>query len=118
MASRAGSIHYMKPRLFSLLMLIPFAAALADPDPAPFINQQIKALTKQIADDLASGKLTQTDADELKQAVDHVKNVEASEPSLTPRTRADLREELSKITKDLERKEAQSQALSSPSPTP
>ena len=108
----------MKPRLFSLLMVIPFAAALADPDPAPFINHQIKELTKQIASDLASGKLTKTDADELSQAVEHVKNVEASEPSLTPRTRADLREDLSRITKDLERKEDQAQALSSPSPTP
>jgi|ERR1700678_3868269 len=108
----------MKPRLFSLLMVIPFAAALADPDPAPFINHQIKELTKQIADDLTSGKLTKNDADELTQAVEHVKNVEASEPSLTPRTRADLREDLSRITKDLERKEDQSKALSSPSPTP
>jgi hypothetical protein len=108
----------MKPRFFSLLMVIPFAAALADPDPAPFINHQIKELTKQIADDLTSGKLTKNDADELTQAVEHVKNVEASEPSLTPRTRADLREDLSRITKDLERKEDQSKALSSPSPTP
>jgi ubiquinone biosynthesis protein UbiJ len=99
-------------------MVIPFAAALADPDPAPFINHQIKELTKQIADDLTSGKLTKNDADELTQAVEHVKNVEASEPSLTPRTRADLREDLSRITKDLERKEDQSKALSSPSPTP
>ena len=99
-------------------MVIPLAAAVADPDPAPFINKQIKDLNTKIASDLASGKLTQTDADELKQAVDHVKNVEASEPSLTPRTRADLREDLSRITKDLERKEDQSKALSSPSPTP
>ena len=108
----------MKPRLFSLLMVIPLAAAVADPDPAPFINKQIKDLTTKIASDLASGKLTQPDADELKKAVDHVKNVEASEPSLTPRTRADLREDLSKITQDLKRKEAQASALSSPSPSP
>ena len=107
----------MKSRLLSLLVLIPCATALADPDPAPFINHQIKELTKQIADDLATGKLTKTDADELTQAVDHVKNVEASEPSLTGRTRADLREDLSRITKDLERKEEQSAALGSPSPS-
>jgi hypothetical protein len=101
-------------------MVISFAAAIAEPDAAPFINKQIKELTKQIADDLATGKLTQPDADELNQAVEHVKNVENSEPSLTPRTRADLREDLSKITKDLERKEDQSKALNaaSASPTP
>lgn len=107
----------MKTRVLSLLMVIPLAAAIAEPDAAPFINKQIKELTKQIADDLAAGKLSQSDADELKNQVDHVKNVEASEPSLTPRTRADLREDLSRITKDLERKEEQAKAASA-SPTP
>ena len=107
----------MKSRLISLLVLIPLATALAADD-APFINHQIKQLTKQIADDLATGKLTQTDADELTQQVQHVQTVEASEPSLTPRTRADLREDLSKITRDLTRKEAQAAAMASASPSP
>jgi hypothetical protein len=103
----------MKSRLLPLIVLIPLATALAADD-APFINKQIRELTAQIKDDLASGKLNQTDADELTQQVKHVQNIEASEPSLTGRTRADLREDLSKITRDLTRKEA----LASPSPSP
>lgn len=108
----------MKPRLLLVLLLLPLATAMAAPDAAPFINHQIKALTKQIADDLTTGKLTKTDADELTQQVQHVQDVENSEPSLTPRTRADLREDLSKITKDLARKEAQAAAMASASPSP
>lgn len=111
----------MKAFAISLLLLLPLARiASADPDPAPFINGQIKQLNKKIADDLASGALTKADADELKREVDHVQKVEDSEPSLTPKTRANLREDLSKISKDLERKEAEAKAMGSatPSPTP
>jgi hypothetical protein len=92
--------------------------AKADPDIAPFINHQIKELTKSVADDLAAGKLTQTDADELNRAIKHVQTEEESEPSLTPRTRRDMREELSKIDADLRRKEAAAKAAASPSATP
>jgi hypothetical protein len=110
----------MKAFVISLL-LIPLATpALAAPDMAPFINNQIKQLTKKVDDDLAAGALTKSDADELLQAIDHVQSTETSEPSLTPRLRADLREKLSKIQVDLERKETQAKALSaaSASPTP
>jgi hypothetical protein len=92
------------------------ADAMADPDVAPVINHQIKELTKAVADDLASGKLTQADADELNRAIQHVKSVEDSEPSLTPRTRGDLRKDLSKIDADLRRKEAAAAANASATP--
>jgi len=110
---------HMKALAFSLLLLIPLArTASADPDPAPFINNQIKQLNKSIDADLAAGTLTQADADELKRQVKHVQAVEDSEPSLTPKTRRDLREDLSKISKDLERKEEAAKATGSASPSP
>ena len=90
----------------------------ADSDKAPFINHQIDVLTKKVDDDRATGALTQTDADELKQEIQHVRNVEQTEPVLTHRTRRDLREQLEKIQKDLDRKEAQAKALPSASPSP
>jgi len=114
----------MKPSLLSLLLFLLLAIvspafAEVDVDVAPFINKQIKELTAKITSDLASGALTQTDADELRHAVAAVKNLETSEPSLTPRIRVDMREKLSAIAKDLQRKEAQAKALSSSSsPSP
>ena len=90
---------------------------MADPDVAPFINNQIKQLTKAVTDDLASGKLSQADADELNRAIQHVKTEESSEPMLTPRLRRDLREDLSKIDADLKRKEAAAAANASASPS-
>jgi hypothetical protein len=104
------------PILSSLLVLVIGTAALADAD-APFIDKQIKELTKKVDGDLTAGALTQPDADELKRAISHVQSIRDSEPSLTGRTRRDLREELSKIQKDLDRKEAQAKALASASPS-
>jgi uncharacterized phage infection (PIP) family protein YhgE len=110
---------HMKPLIYSLLIALPLATcAWAAPEEAPFINKQIKALTQQISDDLAAGKLTQSDADQLKGEVKHVQDVLDNEPSLTPKTRRDLREDLSKIDKDLERKEAEAKAMASPSASP
>ena len=109
----------MKAPLFSTIILLAVAAAgrASGPDAAPFINHQIDALTKKVDGDLAAGTLTQSDGDELKRAIQHVQDVEQSEPSLTRATRSDLREQLSKIHKDLERKEGQAKALASASPT-
>jgi hypothetical protein len=108
----------MKTPLFSLATLIAIAAvAVAAPDAAPFINKQIKELEKQVSSDLASGALTKADGDELNRAIGEVRRVETSEPSLTGATRRDLREKLSKIQKDLERKENQAKALASASPS-
>jgi len=61
--------------------------------------------------------LTKADGDELNRAIGEVRRVETSEPSLTGATRRDLREKLSKIQKDLERKENQAKALASASPS-
>jgi hypothetical protein len=109
----------MKIPILSVAIALGIAtAAQADPDVAPFINHQIKELTKSVADDLASGTLTQTDADELNRSIKHVQDVENSEPSLTPRTRRDLRENLSKIDADLRRKEAAAKAAASASASP
>ena len=104
----------MKIPFVSLSMLVLIATgAMAGPDRA--INGQIDKLTKKVSEDLAGGMLTQSDADELNREISQVQGVEQSEPSLTRRTREDLREKLSKIQKDLERKEAQAKALASPS---
>jgi uncharacterized coiled-coil DUF342 family protein len=105
----------MKAIVISILLLPGIAAA--EPDRAPFINHQIEELTKKVDDDLAAGALTKSDGDELKRAIQHVQSVEQSEPTLTLRTRRDLREQLSGIQKNLERKEAQAKALGSPSPS-
>jgi len=108
----------MKTSLVSSLLIVTLAAAaIAAPDAAPFINKQIRELNQKVDSDLASGALTQADGDELKRQISGVQNLERSEPSLTPATRRDMREKLSAITKDLERKEAQSKALASPSPS-
>jgi septal ring factor EnvC (AmiA/AmiB activator) len=106
------------PLISSGLLLALAAGALADPDPAPFINKQIAELNKKVDADLTTGALTQADADELKREISHVQDIEQSEPSLTVRTRRDLRQQLSKIDQDLKRKEDQAKALASPSPTP
>ena len=109
----------MKAFAFSLFVLLPIAtAALAqEPDAAPFINKLIRELNNKVDQDLAAGTLTQSDADELKREVGKVQSQEDSEPSLTPRTRRDLREELSKIVQDLKRKEEQAKAMASASPS-
>ena len=108
----------MKTPLLSLATLVAIAAiATAAPDAAPFINKQIKELERKVSGDIASGALTKADGDELKREIGEVNRVESSEPSLTGATRRDLREKLSKIQKDLERKENQAKALASASPS-
>ena len=106
--------------LFPVLLLAMGAACAADPDPAPFINHQIKELTEKVTRDLAAGALSQADADLLKQEIAHVQSTEDNEPSLTGKTRRDMREQLSKIDKDLQRDEATAKAMAaaSASPTP
>ncbi len=112
------------PLLFSLLLL-PAAAVIADPqadstpvvDRAPFINKQVRELKTQIDKDLASGALTQTDADGLKREVADVLRIEDSEPELTPRTRRDLREKVSGIVMELDRDEKRTRATASASPS-
>ncbi|MGA3171811.1 MAG: hypothetical protein ABSE62_12460 [Chthoniobacteraceae bacterium] len=112
------------PVLFSVLFIAVAAVAMADPDAppavdaAPFINRQIRQLTARVNADRASGALTQADADELTRDINQVKQLEASEPSLMPKTRRDMREKLSAITVDLLRKENQAKAMASASPTP
>jgi len=109
----------MKTFIFSLLALIAVTAwAAPEPDAAPFINKQIKEITAKVASDLASGTLSKSDADELDRRVDHVKKIEASEPMLTPKTRRDMREDLSAIIHDLTLKEGTAKADASASPTP
>ena len=109
----------MKTHIISLLSLAALSAgALAEPDAAPFINGQLKQLEKKVDADLAAGALTKTDGDEINREIAEVRSVEASVPALTGRTRRDLREKVSKIQKDLERKEAQAKAGASASPTP
>jgi len=108
----------MKTHIISLLSLAALSTgALAGPDAAPFINGQLKKLEKKVEADLAVGALTKNDGDELNREIASVRNVEQREPSLTRATRRDLREKVSKIQKDLERKEGQSKALSSASPS-
>jgi len=108
----------MKTPFFAFLSLLALATgAIAGPDSAPFLNKQLKALEKKIDADLSAGALTKPDGDELKRAIDHVQSVENSEPTLTPATRRDLREKVTKIQKDLERKENQAKALPSASPS-
>jgi len=109
------------PSILLLALLAMAAGATAqEPDRAPFINKQIKELTAKVASDLASGALTQSDADELNRAIQHVKATEDSEPTLMPKTRRDMREDLAKIEYDLVHKEAAVKASGSPgaSPTP
>jgi hypothetical protein len=105
------------PLFIVLLLGVTAVGWAADPDTAPFIHHQIEALTKKVDGDLTAGALTKSDGDELKRSIQHVQSVVETEPSLTPRLRRDLREELSKIAKDLDRKEAQAKVLGSPSPT-
>jgi hypothetical protein len=108
----------MKNPLVSLTVLFAIASvAVAAPDSAPFINKQLKELERKVTEDLASGALTKTDGDELTREIGQVRTVETSEPSLTGATRRDLREKVSKIQKDLERKEAQAKAIASASPS-
>jgi len=104
----------MKTPLFSLATLLAMAAASMA---APFINKQLVELEKKVGSDLAGGALTKADGDELKREIKEVRTVEDSEPSLTRKTRRDLREKVSKIQKDLERKETQGKALGSASPS-
>ena len=109
----------MKTRIVSSLLLIALAAgALAAPGEAPFIDKELKALDTKVDADLAAGALTKPDGDELKREIGEVRSVEASGPTLTHATRRDLKEKISKIHKDLDLKESQAKALSSPSPTP
>ena len=84
------------------------------------MDKQIKELTKKVDADLATGALTKPDGDELKREIKHVETVAQSKPTLTPATRRNLREQLSKIQNDLGRKEDQAKALPSagPSATP
>ena len=105
------------PILSSLLLFAIAAGAVADPDAAPFINHQLKELEKKVDGDLAAGALTKNDGDELKREIGQARSTEASLPSLTPATRRNLREQISKIQKDLELKENQDKALGSPSPS-
>jgi hypothetical protein len=108
----------MKTLLFFMCVVLALGTgAMAEPDRAPFIDKQIKELTKKVDADLASGALTKTDGDELKRSIKHVQTVAQSEPTLTPLTRRNLREELSKIQSDLARKENQAKALPSASPS-
>jgi hypothetical protein len=112
-------LFYFLPLAIALGMT---TAAMADPDPAPVINHMIKQLTQAVTDDLAAGKLSQADADQLNREIKHVQSVETSEPVLLPRTRADLRNDLAKIDAELKRKEAavaaSATASASPSATP
>jgi hypothetical protein len=108
----------MKTHIVFFLSLTALSAgALAGPDVAPFINGQLKQLENKISADLSAGALTKNDGDELTREIASVRKVEESEPSLTGRTRRNLRQEVSRIQKNLERKEAQSRALASASPT-
>jgi len=104
-ARRAGvTLCIMKLSIFSVAAVLCITTgAMADPDIAPVINHQIKELTKAVADDLAAGKLSQADADELNRDIQHVQSVEN-------------REDLSKIDADLKRKEAAAAANASASP--
>ena len=108
----------MKATTIFIVMLLAAAGGRAEePEAAPFIHHQIETLTKKVDGDLTAGALTKSDGDELKRSIQHVQSVVESEPSLTPRLRRDLREELSKIAKNLDRKEAQTKGLPSPSPS-
>jgi hypothetical protein len=105
------------PIISSLVILALAAGAMAEAD-APHIDKEIRELTKKVDGDLAAGSLTQSDGDELKREISHVQSIRQSEPILTHRTRRDLRQDLAKIHKDLERKETQAKSLPAPSPTP
>jgi len=108
----------MKTQVIFLLSLVALSTiVLAEPDRAPFINGQLKQLEAKVEKDLDTGKLTKSDGDELNRQIASVRRIEESEPSLTPRTRRGLREEVSKIQKNLERKEGQAKALASASPS-
>jgi len=109
----------MKTHLITLLSVTALCAgALAEPDAAPFINGQLRQLENKVSADLTAGALTKNDGDELNREIANVRKIEESEPSLAPATRRALRQQVSRIQKDLERKEAQSKALASASPTP
>lgn len=90
-----------------------FHVALAGPDSAPGIDKEVKQLEEKIKTDLASGSLSQGDADELNLKLDRLKHMEDSaerEGRITPRTRRDMRQDLDKVTADLTRKEEQQKA--------
>jgi hypothetical protein len=106
------------PLLAILLLPVATISRADDNAPAPVINGGIDKLTKQIDADVASGKLTKPDADELRHKLQHVEETSNNAGGLTPKTRRDLRNDLQKISDDLARKEQQAKAISTVSPTP
>jgi septal ring factor EnvC (AmiA/AmiB activator) len=107
----------MKHRFIPLLAFLS-AVIIARADSFKALDHQLAELSKRINGDVESHALTQPDADELNRDIARVQNVEQSEPTLTKATRRDLKEQVEKIKKSLDLKEAQAKALASSSPAP
>jgi hypothetical protein len=97
----------MKPLILLAALSFATVPAFAGPKDAPFIDSKSSALQKRIENDVASGNLTKTDADELKVGLQRIQRIEDQAQRsgvITPRTRADMRRGLAKLEKDIERR--------------
>lgn len=111
-------------KLLSLLAItaLAFVTSInAAPTDAPFIDGRIEALQTRIDSGLKSGKLTPIEGNSLNRELNQIRKTEEQvrkTGTITPRTRKNLRNDLEKLEKNMERKEHNPNPASSPSASP
>jgi len=81
-------------------------------------DKQLTALQAKVQNELSTGALTQSDADELSREIQHAESIADRGAALTHATKRDARQDVAKIEKDLARKEAVAKAMAAASASP
>jgi hypothetical protein len=105
------------PVLSVLALLIAVATSGAvPPENAAAMEAKMKVLDKRIADDVTAGTIPSDDGQNFSDRINHVRHVIAAAESLDAPTRQSLRDDLTRVEKDITDKEAAAKAGTSPVP--